>query len=282
MFGPREGAMRVAARHARCTRRDSMFRLRSAVPWALGWSVLLVACGSEDDLGGLGQPCRSTGIMGSFYCDAGLVCNTQSWLAKPVCEQPHSRAAGGLCGSDENCEENLKCINAWEKTRFVLRCHEASPHRACGGEKSEACAEGEFCGYEPPADCGRADAPGVCKLSPESCPMDYAPVCGCDGKTYGNSCWASFNGVGYEKDGACGTEPSCGGLAGGKCPEGEYCAMDVGHCLMPDASGICVMKPQCLMANSAPVCGCNGQTYLDACTAAASGVSVAANGPCSD
>lgn len=257
----------------------SMFALRNALPWAAGWSVLLVACGSED-LGGLGQPCRSTGILGSFYCDDGLVCNTQSWLGGAVCEKPHSRAAGGLCGSDENCAENLKCINSWEGTRFVQRCHDEWPQRACSTESSEACATGEFCGYEPPADCGRADAPAVCKLRSAFCQMEYAPVCGCDGKTYGNSCWASFNGVGYEKEGSCGAEPPCGGLSGRKCPDGEYCAMQVGLCLGPDASGICVVKPECLRGTSAPVCGCDRRTYVDACAAGASGVSIAADGPC--
>jgi hypothetical protein len=74
----------------------------------------------------------------------------------------------------------------------------------------------------------------------------------------------------------------CGGIAAIGCKsEGDYCAYEPGHCVeIADAAGVCKERPGMCAMDYTPVCGCDGNTYSNACSAAAKGVSVASSGEC--
>ena len=99
----------------------------------------------------------------------------------------------------------------------------------------------------------------------------------CDSKdacTLGAGCQAGVCVAGTEKDPAC---LACSG--NGDCAASEWCQAADGAC---GSDGTCVPRPDACSPLAAPVCGCDGLTYSNACSAGLAGVSVDFFGPCEE
>jgi hypothetical protein len=97
------------------------------------------------------------------------------------------------------------------------------------------------------------------KAVKKTCTSLFEPVCGCDGQTYTNACTAEAAGIKRFTKGECGNrgdDPAPGNDCKGK-----------------------AVKKTCTSLFE-PVCGCDGQTYTNACTAEAAGVKRFTKGEC--
>jgi hypothetical protein len=72
--------------------------------------------------------------------------------------------------------------------------------RACKSDGD--CEANAFCEFKP-GTCGETPAAGHCMERPEVCTQEFAPVCGCDNRTYGNDCERQRAGVSLKSQGEC-------------------------------------------------------------------------------
>jgi hypothetical protein len=78
--------------------------------------------------------------------------------------------------------------------------------KSAGCSTNSDCASDQYCATtNQPASPGMAcGGNGTCTTRPQVCIEIFQPVCGCDGKTWSNSCVAASNGTSVASAGPCG------------------------------------------------------------------------------
>jgi hypothetical protein len=176
----------------------------------------------------------------------------------PVAPGQDCAEPGATSPADDGCNTCTCEDGSWSCT--VSTCPPPDPGGECDepgatmpagdGCNSCFCEGGTWSCTE--KDCAAACEEGSFKLA-----GDHCNTCSCEA------------GVWVCTDLSCSTA-SCGGISSGHCDEDEYCAYNATtfDCRAADASAICRERPTECTEEDAPVCGCDGKTYANACTAA--------------
>jgi hypothetical protein len=215
-------------------------------------------------------------------CNADDDCNSEKqYCAKQSCNDDDQ----GYCTDfPEACDDMLNYVCGCDGETYSNECEAAREgvnvefQGECEGGSQDTCTTHDDCKSDHYCKKDSCDdySEGACNERSEVCLEIYAPVCGCDGKTYGNECEAAGAGVNIVSEGECegGSQDDC--ESDNDCKSGYYCQKD--SC---DAQkGSCSLKSELCTLQFDPVCGCDGNTYGNDCKAAAAGVNIKSDGEC--